>query len=188
MQSLDHIDSGNGNGPSNGYSSTRSLNAPITDSDVNNINAGAEDIDYKKLCRQLLRENEQLKRRIKELEEAEKRRDQEFGRERRSMQRTISEHEEELKTMAELKAENVKLKDDNAALIRVISKLSKWSLSTTSGFTLVFLTSSLPFLFLSFSNLLIVVDKSILFPAFFLILLLLTIIFHSLFTLYTKKL
>lgn len=85
----------------------------------------SEEIDYKKLCKQLLKENEVLRKRIKELEEAEKKRDQDFGREKRGLQRTISEQEEELKQLNEIKADNVKLKDENAALIRVISKLSK---------------------------------------------------------------
>lgn len=85
----------------------------------------SDEIDYKKLCKQLLRENETLRRRIKELEEGEKKRELDFSREKRSLQRTISEQEEEIKTMNEIKADNMRLKDENAALIRVISKLSK---------------------------------------------------------------
>ncbi|XP_063703140.1 protein phosphatase 1 regulatory subunit 12A [Culicoides brevitarsis] len=46
-------------------------------------------------------------------------------RERRAMERKISEMEEELKQMETLKADNQRLKDENGALIRVISKLSK---------------------------------------------------------------
>ncbi|KPP63746.1 protein phosphatase 1 regulatory subunit 12A-like, partial [Scleropages formosus] len=46
-------------------------------------------------------------------------------RERRALERKISEMEEELKTLPDLKADNQRLKDENAALIRVISKLSK---------------------------------------------------------------
>lgn len=65
------------------------------------------EIDYKKLCKQLLRENEVLRR------------------EKRALQRTISEQEEELKSLGDVKADNVRLKDENGALIRVISKLSK---------------------------------------------------------------
>uniref|UniRef100_A0A8C9V0N1 Protein phosphatase 1 regulatory subunit n=1 Tax=Scleropages formosus TaxID=113540 RepID=A0A8C9V0N1_SCLFO len=45
--------------------------------------------------------------------------------ERRALERKISEMEEELKTLPDLKADNQRLKDENAALIRVISKLSK---------------------------------------------------------------
>uniref|UniRef100_A0A9L0I6A1 Protein phosphatase 1 regulatory subunit n=1 Tax=Equus asinus TaxID=9793 RepID=A0A9L0I6A1_EQUAS len=46
-------------------------------------------------------------------------------RERRALERRISEMEEELKMLPDLKADNQRLKDENGALIRVISKLSK---------------------------------------------------------------
>jgi protein phosphatase 1 regulatory subunit 12A len=46
-------------------------------------------------------------------------------RERRAMERKLSEMEEELKQLDIMKIENQKLKDENGALIRVISKLSK---------------------------------------------------------------
>nr|XP_034839494.1 protein phosphatase 1 regulatory subunit 12A [Maniola hyperantus] len=46
-------------------------------------------------------------------------------RERRAMERKLSEMEEELKYQQTLQAENQRLKDENGALIRVISKLSK---------------------------------------------------------------
>ncbi|XP_046688008.1 protein phosphatase 1 regulatory subunit 12B-like, partial [Homalodisca vitripennis] len=46
-------------------------------------------------------------------------------RERRAMERKLSEMEEELKQVEKLKCENQKLRDENGALIRVISKLSK---------------------------------------------------------------
>ncbi|XP_041093456.1 LOW QUALITY PROTEIN: protein phosphatase 1 regulatory subunit 12C [Polyodon spathula] len=45
--------------------------------------------------------------------------------ERRSLERKAAELEEELKVLADLRADNQRLKDENAALIRVISKLSK---------------------------------------------------------------
>lgn len=90
-----------------------------------NSTTDSGEVDYKKLCKQLLRENEVLRRRIRELEEAEKRREQEVSREKRALQRTISEQEEELKSLGDVKADNVRLKDENGALIRVISKLSK---------------------------------------------------------------
>jgi len=41
------------------------------------------------------------------------------------LQRKVSELEEEVKQMEPHKTENQKLKDENAALIRVISKLPK---------------------------------------------------------------
>ncbi|KAM3968669.1 myosin binding subunit isoform 2-T2 [Aphomia sociella] len=46
-------------------------------------------------------------------------------REKRAMERKLSEMEEELKCQQVLQAENQRLKDENGALIRVISKLSK---------------------------------------------------------------
>lgn len=45
--------------------------------------------------------------------------------ERRALERKAAELEEELKALQDLKADNQRLKDENAALIRVISKLSK---------------------------------------------------------------
>lgn len=46
-------------------------------------------------------------------------------REKRAMERKMSEMEEELKQLEALKTENQRLKDENGALIRVISKLSR---------------------------------------------------------------
>lgn len=127
VNSLDCLDT------SNNHSSLTKNNDPLSYSSKNCIAKGndskdaisSDEIDYKKLCKQLLRENETLRRRIKELEEGEKKRELDFSREKRSLQRTISEQEEEIKTMNEIKADNMRLKDENAALIRVISKLSK---------------------------------------------------------------
>ncbi|KYN42248.1 Protein phosphatase 1 regulatory subunit 12A [Trachymyrmex septentrionalis] len=99
------------------------------------------ELDYKKLYEESQVENERLKDKLKRsdeqlkevrhllekmqinqnkviLSEAEKR-------ERRAMERKLSEMEEELKVMDQLKCENQRLKDENGALIRVISKLSK---------------------------------------------------------------
>ncbi|CAF3388423.1 unnamed protein product [Rotaria sp. Silwood1] len=45
--------------------------------------------------------------------------------EKRVYERKISELEEELKKIDSIKADNIRLKEENAALIRVISKLSK---------------------------------------------------------------
>ncbi|XP_028829073.1 protein phosphatase 1 regulatory subunit 12C [Denticeps clupeoides] len=45
--------------------------------------------------------------------------------EKRSLQRRAAELEDELKVVVDLRADNQRLKDENAALIRVISKLSK---------------------------------------------------------------
>ena len=51
--------------------------------------------------------------------------EQEWAREKRQQQRKISELEEEVKAIETLKTDNQRLKDENGALIRVISKLSK---------------------------------------------------------------
>lgn len=51
--------------------------------------------------------------------------EQEWSREKRQQQRKISELEEDVKMMDILKSDNQRLKDENGALIRVISKLSK---------------------------------------------------------------
>ncbi|XP_075886072.1 protein phosphatase 1 regulatory subunit 12A isoform X4 [Nelusetta ayraudi] len=100
--------------------------------------------DYKKLYEQILAENEKLKAQLRDtdleladlklqLEKATQRQER-FAdrsqlemekRERRALERKISEMEEELKTLPDLKADNQRLKDENGALIRVISKLSK---------------------------------------------------------------
>uniref|UniRef100_A0A8C7FJL0 Protein phosphatase 1 regulatory subunit n=2 Tax=Oncorhynchus kisutch TaxID=8019 RepID=A0A8C7FJL0_ONCKI len=100
--------------------------------------------DYKKLYEQILAENEKLKSQLRDtdlqlndlklqLEKATQRQER-FAdrsqlemekRERRALERKISEMEEELKTLPDLKSDNQRLKDENGALIRVISKLSK---------------------------------------------------------------
>ncbi|XP_066235524.1 protein phosphatase 1 regulatory subunit 12B isoform X2 [Saccopteryx leptura] len=101
--------------------------------------------DYKKLYESALTENQKLKTKLQEAQleladvksrlekvaqkqektpdrssvlEAEKR-------ERRALERKMSEMEEEMKVLTELKSDNQRLKDENGALIRVISKLSK---------------------------------------------------------------
>ncbi|XP_058424709.1 protein phosphatase 1 regulatory subunit 12A isoform X1 [Diceros bicornis minor] len=100
--------------------------------------------DFKKLYEQILAENEKLKAQLHDtnmeltdlklqLEKAAQRQER-FAdrsllemekRERRALERRISEMEEELKMLPDLKADNQRLKDENGALIRVISKLSK---------------------------------------------------------------
>ncbi|TUC19547.1 Protein phosphatase 1 regulatory subunit 12A [Bagarius yarrelli] len=84
--------------------------------------------DYKKLYEQIQAENEKLKSQLHdthlELEDL-KRQLEKATQERRALERKISEMEEELKTLPDLKADNQRLKDENGALIRVISKLSK---------------------------------------------------------------
>lgn len=74
--------------------------------------------DYKKLYEESLQEIEKIKKEFALKE-------QEFSREKRQQQRKISEYEEELKMLEILRSDNQRLKDENGALIRVISKLSK---------------------------------------------------------------
>nr|CAH7741538.1 unnamed protein product [Callosobruchus chinensis] len=107
-------------------------------SDIRNENG---EIDYKKLYEQQLAENERLKDKLRKSEEELRDTKQTLEkinvvtsknslselekRERRAMERKLSEMEEELKNLDNLRSENQRLKDENGALIRVISKLSK---------------------------------------------------------------
>ncbi|KAG5830356.1 hypothetical protein ANANG_G00309700 [Anguilla anguilla] len=100
--------------------------------------------DYRKLYEQILAENEKLKAQIRDtdleladlklqLEKATQRQERISDRsqlemekrEKRALERKITEMEEDLKMLPDLKADNQRLKDENGALIRVISKLSK---------------------------------------------------------------
>ncbi|KAG9481593.1 protein phosphatase 1 regulatory subunit 12C isoform X1 [Eleutherodactylus coqui] len=103
------------------------------------------DKDYKKLYEDLLSQNESLREQLQEaelkltqlkleLERVTQRQERHAERpallelerfERRALERKAAELEEELKVLSDLKADNQRLKDENAALIRVISKLSK---------------------------------------------------------------
>ncbi|XP_073512471.1 protein phosphatase 1 regulatory subunit 12C isoform X4 [Phyllobates terribilis] len=103
------------------------------------------DKDYKKLYEDLISENESLRDQLQEaelkltqikleLERVTQRQERHAERpallelerfERRALERKAAELEEELKVLSDLKADNQRLKDENAALIRVISKLSK---------------------------------------------------------------
>uniref|UniRef100_A0A8C0G2F3 Protein phosphatase 1 regulatory subunit n=1 Tax=Chelonoidis abingdonii TaxID=106734 RepID=A0A8C0G2F3_CHEAB len=92
--------------------------------------------DFRKLYEQILTENEKLKAQLHDtnmeltdlklqLEKATQVCIHSQSKERRALERRISEMEEELKMLPDLKADNQRLKDENGALIRVISKLSK---------------------------------------------------------------
>uniref|UniRef100_A0A7M4E6L0 Protein phosphatase 1 regulatory subunit n=1 Tax=Crocodylus porosus TaxID=8502 RepID=A0A7M4E6L0_CROPO len=98
--------------------------------------------DFKKLYEQIVAENEKLKAQLHDtnmeltdlklqLEKATQvcpnkiKLHSVAKDERRALERRISEMEEELKMLPDLKADNQRLKDENGALIRVISKLSK---------------------------------------------------------------
>ncbi|KFP83452.1 Protein phosphatase 1 regulatory subunit 12B, partial [Acanthisitta chloris] len=101
--------------------------------------------DYKKLYESALSENQKLKSKLQEaqleladikakLEKAAQKQEKSSDRssmlemekrEKRALERKLSEMEEEMKILTELKSDNQRLKDENGALIRVISKLSK---------------------------------------------------------------
>lgn len=100
---------------------------------------------FRKMYAELRRENERLREALTEttlqlaelkveLERATQRQERFAERpallelerfERRALERKAAELEEELKALSDLRADNQRLKDENAALIRVISKLSK---------------------------------------------------------------
>ncbi|XP_033481856.1 protein phosphatase 1 regulatory subunit 12B-like [Epinephelus lanceolatus] len=100
--------------------------------------------DYKKMYEKALATNQRLKSRLEtskqelamiqdQLQRAQKGRAGDCGsnmletekKESWSLKNRISDMEEQLKVKAELKMENQRLKDENGALIRVITKLSK---------------------------------------------------------------
>ncbi|XP_065580942.1 protein phosphatase 1 regulatory subunit 12A-like isoform X3 [Artemia franciscana] len=102
----------------------------------------SNEIDYKKLYEEEKAENERLRETVQELRselsEAKAKLERSVQvsnartalsevekRERRALERKLSEMEEELKVQDQLKADNQRLRDENGALIRVISKLSK---------------------------------------------------------------
>ncbi|PIO39020.1 Protein phosphatase 1 regulatory subunit 12C [Aquarana catesbeiana] len=101
--------------------------------------------DFKKLYEDLMRDNGRLRSQLlntqnlvndtkAELERATQRQERCVDRsflidtekkEKMILERRVSELQEELKVLGDLKADNQRLKDENGALIRVISKLSK---------------------------------------------------------------
>uniref|UniRef100_A0A8C1MDR9 Protein phosphatase 1 regulatory subunit n=1 Tax=Cyprinus carpio TaxID=7962 RepID=A0A8C1MDR9_CYPCA len=83
--------------------------------------------DYKKLYEQILAENEKLKAQLRdtELELADLKLQLEKATQRQERFADRSQLEMEKRTLPDLKADNQRLKDENGALIRVISKLSK---------------------------------------------------------------
>ncbi|XP_008310389.1 protein phosphatase 1 regulatory subunit 12A isoform X2 [Cynoglossus semilaevis] len=105
----------------------------------------SESKDFKKLFEEVTRENSQLQTQLQDtqriigqtrldLEKATQRQERfsdcsallELERkDRRMLERRMAELEEELKVLVDLRADNQRLKDENGALIRVISKLSK---------------------------------------------------------------
>ncbi|KAM8752065.1 protein phosphatase 1 regulatory subunit 12A isoform 1-T1 [Acanthopagrus schlegelii] len=106
---------------------------------------GSESKDFKKMFEEVSRENSQLQSQLQDtqriisqtrldLEKATQRQERftdcsamlELERkDRRMLELRMAELEEELKVLVDLRADNQRLKDENGALIRVISKLSK---------------------------------------------------------------
>ncbi|XP_059141745.1 protein phosphatase 1 regulatory subunit 12A-like isoform X2 [Physella acuta] len=110
---------------------------PVSYSDFSR-STGSLDIDYKKKYEDERSENEKLRKELEEtkkslleakaeLDKVMKQREvpRNSDRDKRTLERRVSEMEEELKLMEKLKAENIKLKDENRALTRVVAKLSK---------------------------------------------------------------
>ncbi|KAL4642153.1 protein phosphatase 1 regulatory subunit 12A-like isoform X1 [Arapaima gigas] len=115
---------------------------PVNDSLVSR---GSEIKDYKRMFEEVSAENSRLQSQLQEtqrtvsqtradLDKATQRQER-FSdcsallelekKERRMLERRVAELEEELKVLGDLRADNQRLKDENGALIRVISKLSK---------------------------------------------------------------
>ncbi|XP_029289819.1 protein phosphatase 1 regulatory subunit 12A isoform X3 [Cottoperca gobio] len=106
---------------------------------------GSDSKDFKKLFEEVSRENSQLQSQLQDtqriisqtrmdLEKATQRQERLSDcsamldlerKDRRMLERRMAELEEELKVLVDLRADNQRLKDENGALIRVISKLSK---------------------------------------------------------------
>ncbi|XP_077528968.1 myosin binding subunit isoform X1 [Haemaphysalis longicornis] len=99
-----------------------------------------DELDYKKLYTELKEDYDRLKGKLsrtedeldttrRQLEKAQLNNRNSLSdaekRERRALERKISEMEEELKQTEQLRAENARIREENGALIRVISKLSK---------------------------------------------------------------
>lgn len=78
-------------------------------------------IDYQAAYERVVKENEQLNLGLVKMA----RENEETSKEKRAFDRRISELEEECKKVDSLRCDNNRLKEENAALIRVISKLSK---------------------------------------------------------------
>uniref|UniRef100_A0A3B5AG06 Protein phosphatase 1 regulatory subunit 12B n=1 Tax=Stegastes partitus TaxID=144197 RepID=A0A3B5AG06_9TELE len=134
--------SGSGLDPQTDQHLSSRLNASCND---RTQGGGSETKDFKKLFEEVSRENSQLQSQLQDtqrivsqtrldLEKATQRQERfsdcsallELERkDRRMLERRMAELEEELKVLVDLRADNQRLKDENGALIRVISKLSK---------------------------------------------------------------
>ncbi|KAG8198537.1 hypothetical protein JTE90_026440 [Oedothorax gibbosus] len=128
--------------PRHRYGSSTSIPDSASDVSSQGENFSEEEIkEYKKLYEEMVNENTKLKETLKQAnEELEKNKkllqrlnqgnaiknsaSEAEKKERRSLERKLSEMEEELKQIEKFRADNDRLKEENAALIRVISKIS----------------------------------------------------------------
>ncbi|XP_069384122.1 protein phosphatase 1 regulatory subunit 12A isoform X3 [Paralichthys olivaceus] len=117
----------------------------VASSNDRTLGGESETKDFKKLFEEVSRENSQLQSQLQDtqriisqtrldLEKATQRQERFTDcsalldlerKDRRMLERRMAELEEELKVLVDLRADNQRLKDENGALIRVISKLSK---------------------------------------------------------------
>lgn len=97
------------------FTSKPSINA---DNDNDGFADDAHVKTYKELYEDLLIVFDKLKkeRNHKEME---------WNKENRSVERRMSEFEEDLKRLERIRSSNMRLKEENTALVRVISKLAK---------------------------------------------------------------
>ncbi|XP_039286996.1 protein phosphatase 1 regulatory subunit 12A isoform X13 [Nilaparvata lugens] len=132
-------DETNCNSSESGEEKSQRLNSTSSDAEKPATENG--ELDYKKLYEETSLENERLREKLRktegDLQDVKSRLENTTNnstkvslsemekRERRAMERKLSEMEEELKQLIQLRNDNQKLKDENGALIRVISKLSK---------------------------------------------------------------
>ncbi|XP_077566512.1 protein phosphatase 1 regulatory subunit 12B isoform X7 [Stigmatopora nigra] len=95
---------------------------------LNNQDQDTTSKDYKMMYAEALQENEHLKSRLQdskqELVNIRFQLDK-LAQDKEALEKRVSGMEEEMKVLTELKTDNQRLKDENGALIRVISKLSK---------------------------------------------------------------
>ncbi|XP_048462977.1 protein phosphatase 1 regulatory subunit 12A-like isoform X2 [Rhincodon typus] len=146
---IDYLNRGYTTGSSQGHlankEATSYLDTGLQPTQIDQAEIETDKRGYRKLYEELQRKNVQLRDQLQEvqmqiaqrkleLEKATQMQERFADRtahlemekkERKALERRISELEEELKVLSDLRADNQRLKDENGALIRVISKLSK---------------------------------------------------------------
>ncbi|XP_039287002.1 protein phosphatase 1 regulatory subunit 12B isoform X19 [Nilaparvata lugens] len=131
-------DETNCNSSESGEEKSQRLNSTSSDAEKPATENG--ELDYKKLYEETSLENERLREKLRktegDLQDVKSRLENTTNnstkvslsemekRERRAMERKLSEMEEELKLFQKLKAENERLRAENRALTRVVSKLT----------------------------------------------------------------